>query len=61
MVACKVNSILSIKIFDIQDLDKFRILSYVTKATKLVVQISDNHEKVIFSNGFEHYILNGTG
>jgi hypothetical protein len=67
MIACKVNSILSIKIFDIEEYRikkenaRIRTLSYITSAAKLVVQISDKHEKVIFSNGFEHYILNGNG
>ena len=43
MIAVKVNSILSIKIFDINQEDEIRTLSYISQASKLVVQISDNH------------------
>jgi hypothetical protein len=38
-----------------------RTLSYMNKIDDLVVCISDNFKKVIFSNGKEHYMLNGKG
>jgi hypothetical protein len=45
MIACKANSLQSIKIFDINDpQDKPpRTLSYINKNGNLVVKISDNH------------------
>ena len=64
MIACKVRAILSIKIFAIDDIPEIsppRTLSYLNKTDDLVVKICDNHKKVIFSNGIEHYMLNGEG
>jgi hypothetical protein len=65
MVACKVNSIFSIKIFDINSDSEPLTLSYRNRVDNddLMVKISDNHlkVKVIFSSGIEHYILNGLG
>ena len=64
MIACKSNIIQTIKIFDINDdLEEYepRTLSYINKHGDIVVKISDNHQKVIFSNGIEHYMLNGNG
>ena len=45
MIACKANSIQSIKIFDINDHKEKapRTLSYINKNGSLVVKISDNH------------------
>ena len=55
-----------IEIFDISDKDEnnTRNITYQTNGNakltgkeKIIVQISNNFEQVVFSNGVEHYIL----
>jgi len=58
-VACKKSGITSVCIFDINNEQDFRIISYMVKGDNLVVKISDDLKKVILSNGLEHYIHNG--
>ena len=50
-----------IDIFDINNNKEIRSIAYNTDGleNRLLVKISDNFKKVIFSNGVEHYILNG--
>ena len=60
-IACKLSGLTNIHIFDINRTDKssIRSISYLTKGTDIVVKIADDFNKVIFSNGKEHYMLNG--
>ena len=51
----------SIHIFDINEETSVRSISYIKKKPEkdIVIKISDDFQKVIFSNGVEHYMLNG--
>jgi len=57
-VACKQSGVNNIQIFDINKEKKSRSIAYLKKGTNIVVKIADDFNKVIFSNGSEHYMLN---
>ena len=58
-IACQCVDITSVQIFDISAENDIRNISYAQKLGKKVVKISDDFNRVIFSNGREHYTLNG--
>ena len=63
-VACKQGfSRKMIDIFEIQDdlnkRDNLRSILYQQNGKKLMAKISDDADKVVFTNGVEHYILKG--
>ena len=65
MIACKQDGGRKIiEIFDIySDLkqrENIRSILYQENGNNLVIKISENFEKIVFSNGIEHYILIGS-
>ena len=59
VIASKVSHQTSIHIFDINKPEDYRSIAFITHGGDIVVKISDDFQKVIFSNGTEHYMLNG--
>jgi hypothetical protein len=43
---------------DINDMETLRSIAYIKKGIKLTIAIASDFNKVIFSNGIEHYMLN---
>ena len=58
MIACKVNFITNVQIFDINLPKKVKFISYVKNRDTLKVDISDDMQSVFLSVGQENYILN---
>ena len=59
-IACKVIEQRNIHIWNIIDKEENkRSIAYLNKGDKIVVKIADDFNQVIFSNGIEHYLLNG--
>lgn len=63
-VACKQDAerknIEIFNIFDDKDPTKVRNITYQSNGKHLVVKISKDFRQVVFSNGIDHFILNGT-
>ena len=61
LIATKQSGRNVIDIFDINNTKEIRSIAYNTDGyeDRLLVKISDDFKKVIFSNGVEHYILHG--
>lgn len=59
VIACRMTSSTNIHIFDISRPAEFRSIAFLKKGGDLVVKIADDFNKVLFSNGDEHYMLNG--
>ena len=59
VIACRMNQSTNIHIFDIAKPTEFRSIAFLKKGGDIVVKIADDFNKVLFSNGEEHYMLNG--
>lgn len=60
-IACKHLGITGVHIFDINNPEDIRSISYEKKHGELFVKISDDLYTCVLSTGHEHYLLKGMG